>query len=98
MCRHPGEEIAMNRRIRFAACLFAACTAPAFAPGRRDHVAVGPGHRVRRRWLPPRLPTQRQVGEWTGLHDFGRISAARERPVAGIGRAGRGAASVACRS
>lgn len=77
----------MNRRIRFAAALFAACTAPAFA---QEGVTTLPPIGVTRfvaDCTVPRLPTQRQVGEWTGLHNFGQVYAARERLMAGIGRA-----------
>jgi hypothetical protein len=81
------EEIAMNRRIRFAAALFAACVAPASAQEgattlpsvRATQFVADCAHRS--------LPTQRQVGEWTGLHNFGQVYAARERLMAGIGRA-----------
>ncbi len=77
----------MNRRIRFAAALLAACTAPAFA---QEDATTLPSVRVTRfvaDCTSPRLPTQRQVGEWTGLHNFGQVYAARERLMAGIGRA-----------
>ena len=77
----------MNRRIRFAAALFAVCTAPAFA---QEGAAALPSVRVTgfvADCTSPRLPTQRQVGEWTGLHNFGQVYAARERLMAGIGRA-----------
>lgn len=33
------------------------------------------------------LPSQRLVEEWTGLHNFGQVYAARERLMARIGRA-----------
>jgi hypothetical protein len=94
--RHAVEELAMNRCIRFAAALFAACTAPAFA---QKGTAMLPPVRVTgfvADCASPRLPTQRQVGEWTGLHNFGQVYAARERLMAGIGRAcqGRGVARV----
>ena len=35
------------------------------------------------------LPSQRQVGEWTGLQNFGQVYAAREEVMADIGRACR---------
>ncbi len=77
----------MNRRIRFAAAVLAACTAPAFA---QEGATTLPSVRVTRfvaDCSSLRLPTQRQVGEWTGLHNFGQVYAARERLMAGIGRA-----------
>jgi len=37
----------------------------------------------------PALPSQRQVGEWTGLHNFGEVYAARERLMGDIARACR---------
>jgi hypothetical protein len=33
----------------------------------------------------PRLPTHHQAGEWTSLHNFGQVYAARERLMARIG-------------
>jgi hypothetical protein len=33
------------------------------------------------------LPTQRQVGEWTGQHNFSQVYATRQRLMAEIGRA-----------
>lgn len=77
----------MNRCIRFAAVLFAACTAPAYA---QEGVTTLPSIQVVRFFADctsPSLPTQRQVGEWTGLHNFGQVYAARERLMVGIGRA-----------
>lgn len=38
---------------------------------------------------PQRLPTQAQVGEWTGQHNFGQVYATRTRLVADIQRACR---------
>jgi hypothetical protein len=79
----------MNRRIRFAAALFAACTAPAFT---QEGATTLPSVRVTlfvADCTSPRLPAQRQVGEWTGLHNFGQVYAARERLMARIGRACR---------
>ena len=76
----------MNRRFRVAAALLAACIAPAFAL----ESATLPTVRVTAfvaDCASPRLPTQRQIGEWTGLHNFGQVYAARERLMAGIGRA-----------
>lgn len=76
----------MNRRIRFVAALFAACAAPAFA----QQGSTLPPVRVARfvaDCAPPRLPAQRQVEEWAGLHNFGQVYAARERLMARIGRA-----------
>ena len=77
----------MNRRIHFVVALFAACTAQAFA---QEGATTLPSVRVTRfvaDCTSPRLPTQRQVGAWTGLHNFGQVYAARERLMAGIGRA-----------
>jgi hypothetical protein len=37
----------------------------------------------------PVLPSQRQVGEWTGLHNFGQVYDARERLMGDIARACR---------
>jgi len=77
----------MNRRIRFAAALFAACAAPAFA---QEGATTLPSVQVTgfvADCASPRLPTQRQVEAWTGLHNFGQVYAARERLMAGIGRA-----------
>ena len=37
----------------------------------------------------PALPSQRQVGEWTGLHNFGQVCAARARLMGDIARACR---------
>jgi hypothetical protein len=77
----------MNRRIRFAATLFAACIAPAFA---QKGATTLPSVRVTlfvADCTSPRLPAQRQAGEWTGLHNFGQVYAARERLMARIGRA-----------
>ena len=77
----------MNRRIRFAVGLFGACTAPAFAQeGATMLPPIGVTSFVAD-CTSPRLPTQRQVGEWTGLHNLGQVYAARERLMAGIGRA-----------
>jgi hypothetical protein len=84
------EEIAMNRRLRFAAVLLTACIAPAFA---QEGAATLPSVRVTgfvADCASPRLPTQRQVEAWTGLHNFGQVYAARERLMAGIGRACQG--------
>lgn len=77
----------MNRCIHFVAVLFAACTAPAYA---QEGVTTLPSIQVIRfvaECTSLRLPTQRQVGEWTGMHNFGQVYAARERLMAGIGRA-----------
>ena len=77
----------MNRLICFIAALFAVCTAPAFA---QDGATTLLSVRVTgfvADCASPRLPTQRQVGAWTGLHNFGQVYAARERLMAGIGRA-----------
>ncbi|HET6431264.1 hypothetical protein [Dyella sp.] len=77
----------MNRRIRFAAAVLAACNAPAFA---QESATTLPSVRVSQfvaDCTAPRLPTQRQVSAWTGLHNFGQVYAARERLMAGIGRA-----------
>lgn len=76
----------MNRRIRFAATLFAACSTAALA----QQGTTLPPVRVTRfiaECAPLRLPAQRQVGEWTGLHNFDQVYAARERLMARIGRA-----------
>src|SRR4051794_9728413 len=35
------------------------------------------------------LPSQRQVGEWTGQHNFSQVYATRQQLMAGIGRACR---------
>jgi hypothetical protein len=83
------REIAMNRRIRFAAALVAACAVPAFA---QEGLTTLPSIQVTRfvaECTSPRLPTQRQVAEWTDLHNLGQVYAARERLMAGIGRACR---------
>ena len=79
----------MNHRIRFTAGMFAACAMSAFA---RQSAAAQPlvqatGFVVD--CASPRLPAQREVGEWTGLHNFGQVYAARERLMADIGRACR---------
>lgn len=77
----------MNRRIRFVATLFAACATTTFA---QEGATTLPSVRVPRfvaDCTSPHLPTQRQVGEWTGLHNFGQVYAARERLMAGISRA-----------
>jgi hypothetical protein len=77
----------MNHRIRVAAALLAVGTAPAFA---LEGSTTLPPVRVTAfvaDCASPRLPTQRQIGEWTGLHTFGQVYAARERLMAGIGRA-----------
>ena len=80
----------MNRRLRFATALCAACVAPAFA---QDGATTLPSVRVVTRFVAecahPSLPTQRQVGEWTGLHNFGQVYSARGRLMADIGRACR---------
>lgn len=79
----------MNRRIRFAAALLAVCAAPAFA---QQGATTLPSVRVTRfvaDCSSPRLPSQREVGEWTGLHNFGQVYAAREHLMAEIGRACR---------
>lgn len=75
----------MNRRIRFATALVAACAAGAFA---QQGTAPLPdrGTSFVAECAPPRLPAQRQVGEWAGLHNFGQVYAARERLMARIGR------------
>ncbi|WP_426688203.1 hypothetical protein [Rhodanobacter ginsengiterrae] len=77
----------MNRCIRFAAALFAACTIPAFAQNGATTLPSIRATRFVAECTSPRLPTQRQVGEWTGLHNLGQVYAARERLMAGIGRA-----------
>ncbi len=77
----------MNRRIRFAAALFVACAAPAFAQESPTTLSSVQVTRFTADCSAPRLPTQRQVGEWTGLHNLGQVYAARERLMAGIGRA-----------
>lgn len=76
----------MNRRIRFAAALFAACTIPAFAQQGATTLSSIRVTRFVADCTSPRLPTQREVGEWTGLHNLGQVYAARERLMAGIGR------------
>ena len=77
----------MNRRIRFVAALFAAFATAAFAQqGTTTLPSVGVT-RFATDCVPLRLPAQRQVGEWAGLHNFGQVYAARERLMAGIGRA-----------
>lgn len=80
----------MNRRIRFATALVAVCVAPAFAQD-LDGATTLPSVRVTTQFVAdcahPNLPTQRQVGEWTGLHNLGQVYAARERLMAEIGRA-----------
>ncbi|OHC51126.1 MAG: hypothetical protein A2211_08925 [Rhodanobacter sp. RIFOXYA1_FULL_67_6] len=77
----------MNRRIRFAAALLAACTAPAFAQQGATTLSSVRVTRFVADCTSPRLPTQRQAGAWTGLHNLGQVYAARERLMAGIGRA-----------
>lgn len=77
----------MNRRTRFAVALFAACTVPAFAQQGATTLPLVRVTRFVADCTSPRLPTQREVGEWTGLHNFGQVYAARERLMAGIGRA-----------
>jgi hypothetical protein len=97
------QEVAMNtatarRRARLAiVALLAACAAPAFAqddglPSLPAVEATGFVADCAR----PGLPSQRQVGDWTGLHNPGQVYAARERLMADIGRACRrpGAAGV----
>ncbi|CAM5614568.1 hypothetical protein [Rhodanobacter lindaniclasticus] len=88
----------MNRRTRFAVALFAACTVPAFPQAGPQDVPLVRGPRFGPGWQAPRLPTQREVGEWTGLHNFGQVYAARERLMAGIGRACQRRGVAACRS
>ena len=79
----------MNRRIRFVAALFAAFATAAFAQqGTTTLPSVGVT-RFATDCVPLRLPAQRQVGEWAGLHNFGQVYAARERLMARIGRACR---------
>ena len=80
----------MNRRLRFAAVLLTACIAPAFA---QEGAATLPSVRVTgyvADCASPRLPTQRQIEAWIDLHNFGQVYAARERLMAGIGRACQG--------
>jgi hypothetical protein len=77
----------MNRRIRFAAALFAACVAPASAQEGATTLPSVRATQLVADCAHPGLPTQRQVGEWTGWRNFGRAYAARERLMAGIGRA-----------
>lgn len=79
----------MNHRIRFTAGMFAACAMSAFA---QEGATTQPSVRVTgfvADCASPRLPTQREVSEWTGLHNFGQVYVARERLMAGIGRACR---------
>lgn len=77
----------MNRRIRFAAALCMACVAPAFA--QEGPTTLPPVHVVQyvADCAHPALPTQRQVGEWTGLHNFGQVYAARAGLMGDIARA-----------
>lgn len=75
----------MNIAIRIAAVL-AIAPAPAFAQDTLPPIQVAPYVADCAR---PSLPTQRQVGEWTGLQNFGQVYAARERLMADIGRACR---------
>jgi hypothetical protein len=81
------EEIAMNRRFRFAAALCAACVAPAFAQEGQTTLPPIQVTQYVAECAHPALPVQRQVGEWTGLHNFGQAYAAREQLMADIGRA-----------
>ena len=79
----------MNRRIRLAAALFAACTAPAFAQeGAMTLLPIAATPFVAD-CTSPRLPTQGQVAKWTGLHNLGQVYAARARLMAVIGSACR---------
>jgi hypothetical protein len=78
-----NKEIEMNTAIRIAAVL-ATVAAPAFAQDSLPPIQVAPYVANCER---PSLPTQRQVGEWTGLQNFGQVYAARERLMADIGRA-----------
>ncbi|MDN5780679.1 MAG: hypothetical protein L0H23_01430 [Luteimonas sp.] len=83
-----GQEITMNSRTPlFAAVLLAACAAPALA---QDDLPSLPAVQVVRfvaGCAHPVLPTQRDVADWTGLHNFGQAYAARGRLMAEIGRA-----------
>lgn len=77
-----------RRRARFAiVAALAACAAPAFAQddGLPSLPAVEATGFVAE-CAHPSLPSQRQVGDWTGLHNLGQVYAARTRLMADIGR------------
>lgn len=76
----------MNFRSCFAIALFAGCSPPAAA---QEGLSTLPSVEVSgyvADCAHPSLPSQRRVGEWTGLQNFGQVYAARERLMAGIGR------------
>lgn len=78
----------MDIRIAIAASLLAACVAPACAQdGPTPLPPVQAGALFVADCASPRLPSQRQVGEWTGLHNFGQVYGARGRLMVDIGRA-----------
>ncbi|WEN15041.1 hypothetical protein PY254_17715 [Rhodanobacter sp. AS-Z3] len=79
----------MNCRIRFAAAVFAACSAPAFAQQGATTLSPITLTSFVADCASPRLPTQGQVAAWTGLHNLGQVYAARERLMGAIGSACR---------
>jgi hypothetical protein len=96
MCRHPGEEIAMNRRIRFAACLFAACTAPAFA---QEGATTLPSVRVTGWFVADGSPPPANPAPGRGMDRPARLRPDLRRPRAAGGRhrscrSGRGVGRV----
>lgn len=79
----------MDIRTVLAAGLLAACAAPACAQHATTLPPVRAGALFVADCAHPALPSQRQVGEWTGLHNFGQVYAAREQLMGDISRACR---------
>lgn len=81
----------MNRCICIIAALLAACAAPVAAQEPTPSLATVEVEAARYVADCDRrvLPSQREVGEWTGQHNFSQVYASRQRLMAEIGRACR---------
>ena len=74
----------MDIRTAIAASLLVICTSPACAQDATTLPPVEVGPLFVADCVHPVLPSQRQVGEWTGLHNFGQAYAARGQLMADI--------------
>lgn len=88
------DIVIRRRRARLARlavpALLAACSAPAFAQdGGLPSLPAVEATGFVATCAHPALPSQQQVGDWTGLHNPGQVYAARARLMADIGRACR---------
>jgi len=77
----------MNRHFLFPVLLAAAAAAPAHAAEPVPSLPSVQAVRFVADCAHPVLPGQREVAEWTGLHNFGQAYAARDRLMLGIARA-----------